>query len=107
MPVINLRQRILRLVSWRLNGLGVSEKAKTVLGGTSSPRARLVTANDNTSRLLVADPFDRAWRRVGLALDRVGFTVEDRDRSKGTYFVRYIDPQADAPKQDKGLLSKL
>jgi outer membrane protein assembly factor BamC len=83
------------------------EKAKTVLATTSTPRARLVTGNDNTSRLVIADPFDRAWRRVGLALDRVGFTVEDRDRSKGTYFVRYIDPQADTPQQDKGLLSKL
>ncbi|WP_020654993.1 outer membrane protein assembly factor BamC [Massilia niastensis] len=38
--------------------------------------------------------FDRAWRRVGLALDRVGFTVEDRDRVQGIYFVRYVDPDA-------------
>jgi outer membrane protein assembly factor BamC len=43
----------------------------------------------------LVDPFDRAWRRVGLALDRVGFTVEDRDRSQGVYFVRYIDPDTD------------
>ncbi|MGZ8294772.1 MAG: outer membrane protein assembly factor BamC [Telluria sp.] len=48
--------------------------------------------------------FDRAWRRVGLALDRVGFTVEDRDRVQGTYFVRYVDPDA----ADKtGFLGKL
>ena len=51
--------------------------------------------------------FDRAWRRVGLALDRVGFTVEDRDRSKGLYFVRYVDPDADNSKKDGGMLSKL
>jgi outer membrane protein assembly factor BamC len=52
--------------------------------------------------------FDRAWRRVGLALDRVGFAVEDRDRSKGIYFVRYIDPQIDNnSKADDGFLSKL
>jgi outer membrane protein assembly factor BamC len=44
---------------------------------------------------VVNDSFDRAWRRVGLALDRVGFTVEDRDRSKGLFFVRYIDPEVD------------
>ena len=57
-----------------------------------------------------SDPFDRAWRRVGLALDRVGFTVEDRDRSKGFYFVRYVDPQIDGQSgsdKDKGFLSKL
>ncbi len=52
--------------------------------------------------------FDRAWRRVGLALDRVGFTVEDRDRSRGLYFVRYVDPDADnRSKKDTGLMSKL
>jgi outer membrane protein assembly factor BamC len=45
--------------------------------------------------------------RVGLALDRVGFTVVDRDRSKGTYFVRYADPETDGAKKDKGFLDKL
>lgn len=41
----------------------------------------------------VEEGFDRAWRRVGLALDRVGFTVEDRDRAQGVYFVRFVDPE--------------
>jgi outer membrane protein assembly factor BamC len=53
------------------------------------------------------EKFDRAWRRVGLALDRVGFTVEDRDRSKGLYFVRYVDPETDGQKKEDGFLSKL
>ena len=44
----------------------------------------------------VDESFDRAWRRVGLALDRAGFTVEDRDRSRGVYFVRYVDPATEA-----------
>ena len=59
--------------------------------------------------LVVNDGFDRAWRRVGLALDRVGFTVEDRDRSKGIFFVRYIDPDADAEsgKKKEGFLEGL
>jgi len=42
----------------------------------------------------VDEGYDRAWRRVGLALDRLGFTVEDRDRVQGVYFVRYVDPEA-------------
>ena len=54
-----------------------------------------VLENAGAGPLVVNDSFDRAWRRVGLALDRVGFTVEDRDRSKGLFFVRYIDPEAD------------
>jgi outer membrane protein assembly factor BamC len=46
--------------------------------------------------LAMDESFDRAWRQVGLALDRGGFTVEDRDRSKGTFFVRYVDPEQEA-----------
>jgi outer membrane protein assembly factor BamC len=58
--------------------------------------------------LVVSDGFDRAWRRVGLALDRVGFTVEDRDRSKGVFFVRYIDPDVDLTAgQKKSFLESL
>ena len=52
----------------------------------------------------VDEGFDRAWRRVGLALDRVGFTVEDRDRVQGVYFVRYVDPDLGAT---EGFLKKL
>lgn len=59
--------------------------------------------------LIVNETFDRAWRRVGLALDRVGFTVEDRDRSSGVYFVRYADPDYESRKasEGEGILSKL
>ncbi|MFL6693337.1 MAG: outer membrane protein assembly factor BamC, partial [Ramlibacter sp.] len=53
----------------------------------------------------IDEGFDRAWRRVGLALDRTGFTVEDRDRSQGTYFVRYVPPNQD--KADKGFFNKI
>ena len=59
------------------------------------PRAELSKAGDKVSGLRLVDSFDRAWRRVGLALDRVGFTVEDRDRSRGLYYVRYADPDAE------------
>jgi outer membrane protein assembly factor BamC len=55
------------------------------------PKARGTAAASSTMELDQA--FDRAWRQVGLALDRSGFTVEDRDRSAGMYFVRYIDPK--------------
>jgi len=68
-------------------------------------RARIEKGSDGASRLIVDDAFDRAWRRVGLALDRTGFTVVDRDRSKGLYFVRYANPDLDA--RPKGWLDKL
>jgi outer membrane protein assembly factor BamC len=73
---------------------------------TPTDAARIEKGADGATRLVIEDAFDRAWRRVGLALDRVGFTVEDRDRSNGLYFVRYIDPEVDN-KQSKGWLSKL
>ena len=70
-------------------------------------RAKLTPGVDGAGTLEVDESFDRAWRRVGLALDRVGFTVVDRDRSKGLYFVRYVDPEVDGEKQEDGFFSKL
>jgi len=91
--------------------LGVDEsRAKTLIAADQrQDRAKLSRATDGAGALLLEEAFDRAWRRVGLALDRVGFTVEDRDRAQGMYFVRYVDPDSDAKKKDaeKGFLSKL
>lgn len=76
--------------------------ASSVLAAGSVPAvAGAVLQNGGAGPLVVNDGFDRAWRRVGLALDRSGFTVEDRDRSKGVFFVRYIDPDADAQQGKK------
>jgi outer membrane protein assembly factor BamC len=90
------------------------EQAKTVVASgfvSQSPadpaRSKLVPGGNGTQPYVeLIDPFDRAWRRVGLALDRVGFTVEDRDRNQGLYFVRYVDPNADA-KDKSGLLTRI
>lgn len=65
-------------------------------------------ADGRLTRLEVDEPFDRAWRRVGLGLDRGGFTVEDRDRTNGVYFVRYLDPEYEARQREKqGMFSKM
>lgn len=106
-PEPELEAEMLRRLMVRL---GVEEsRAKTMLAAEpKQERARLTRAPDGVGTLALLEPFDRAWRRVGLALDRVGFTVEDRDRSQGLYFVRYIDPEVDnRKKEDKGWLSKL
>ena len=76
--------------------LGVKEdQAKAAIATATAPgaaaRARLLEGRP-AATLQLDDGFDRAWRRVGLALDRSGFTVEDRDRAQGQYFVRYVDP---------------
>ncbi len=59
---------------------------------SNTPKARLIEEGSAT-RIEMALSFDRAWRDIGLALDRSNFTVEDRDRSKGIYFVRYVNPK--------------
>jgi len=88
---------------------GVEEKqAETLLAKQQTPEQARIVKDASGSVLEMDESFDRAWRRVGLSLDRIGFAVEDRDRSKGVYFVRYIDPEIDnASKKDEGLLSSL
>jgi outer membrane protein assembly factor BamC len=71
---------------------------------TAAPRARAVAGQPS---LTVDESFDRAWRRVGLALDRGGFTVEDRDRAGGLYFVRYVDPKNAPTNAEPGFFGKL
>jgi outer membrane protein assembly factor BamC len=85
--------------------------------GASAPQAKAAMAqqasasaatsliiNETASFVSLTESFDVAWRRVGVALDRTGFTVEDRDRSQGVYFVRYVDTSA---KEEKGFFSSL
>ncbi len=71
----------------------------------SQPRSRLVTSGD-ASTLYIQEGFARAWRLTGVALDRIGFAVEDRDRSAGVYYVRYNQLESDKEKE-KGFFSKL
>jgi outer membrane protein assembly factor BamC len=84
----------------QLTGTKVKEATAFVTNAPLEPQH----AKLEGSKVVVDEGFDRAWRRVGLALDRVGFTVEDRDRVQGIYFVRYVDP--DAVKKE-GFFSKL
>ena len=88
--------------------LGVSEqRARGALAQKGEPRVPLSIlqrGRDEVS-LEINEGFDRAWRIAGVALDRVGFAVEDRNRNEGVYYVRYSDPMAG--QEDKGFFSKL
>ena len=87
--------------------LGVTqEQSKALIAAGAAPQQTSRVAQVNNLPVVQMDEgFERAWRRVGLALDRTGFTVEDRDRSQGTYFVRYVEPGAN--KSEPGFFSKL
>jgi len=103
-----LEAEMLRRLMVRL-GAEESRAQAMIAAGKTEERARLTRAADGAGVLTLLESFDRGWRRVGLALDRVGFTVEDRDRSQGLYFVRYIDPEAENrnKKGDKGWVDRL
>jgi outer membrane protein assembly factor BamC len=101
-----LEAEFLRRLMVRLGTPEGEARASVTTAQPGAQRATLRKGLDGAELLEVLEPFDRAWRRVGLALDRVGFTVEDRDRQKGVYFVRYADPLAEV-KEEKGLLGRL
>ena len=94
----------LQLLMVRL-GEAPEQAAEAVKTAAAEPQRAQIKKGVSGELLEVYEPFDRAWRRVGVALDRVGFTVEDRDRQKGVYFVRYADPEADVNKP--GFFDKL
>ena len=90
--------------------LGADERqAEALLAADPArePRAHIVRDEGGAVFLTLAEDFSRAWRRTGQALDRAGFTVEDRDRSRGLFFVRYADPEAGAEGEETGWLSRL
>ncbi len=89
------------------------DEAATIVKAALAPAAAAarvdqsqIVKTGDISSLAINDSFDRSWRRVGLALDRVGFTVVDRDRTAGTYFVRYADPELLA-RNEPGILDKM
>lgn len=90
--------------------LGMSEQQsrQTVANTQTVKRASLEKDATGNITLKINDPFDRAWRRVGLALDRIGFIIDDKDRSRGLFYLRYTDVEAAADAgKNPGLLSKL
>ena len=70
------------------------EQAKAAVAaplGPKTPKAKFVQEANNRGYIELSNGFDRSWRDVGLALDRSNFTVEDRNRSNGVYYVRYVN----------------
>lgn len=86
------------------------EQAKTAVDGSAPgtatiERARRVKLGEGSDAIELDDAFDRSWRRVGLALDRIGFTVESRDRTGGVFLVRFVDPEK--AEKEQGFFSKI
>ena len=99
-----LEAEFLRRLMVKLGG-AKEQIADAKAAGTSSVAGARIEAQNGQPVVSLEEGFERAWRRVGLALDRNNFTVEDRDRAKGIYFVRYVASGSD--KGEPGFFSKM
>jgi outer membrane protein assembly factor BamC len=100
-----LEAEFLRRLMVSLGSSPEQAKAMVASTGTAPKSVAMATTQGGRPVVQIAEGFDRAWRRVGLALDRTGFTVEDRDRNQGVYFVRYVP--TDSQSTEPGFFSKL
>ena len=102
-----LRRLMLRLggpsMSASANQIGAIAAAPNAAGGLAAD-VKIIKQNQLPA-IEIKDGFDRAWRRVGVAIDRTGFTVEDRDRAQGVFFVRYAPPGS--PDKEPGFFAKM
>ena len=89
--------------------LGMTDlDAEKVLANPKEKKNATLVENERGNYLLLNDPYDRSWRRLSLALDIIGFITEDKNRSKGIFYVKYKDLELEGPKKrNKGLIDKL
>jgi outer membrane protein assembly factor BamC len=100
-----LEAEFLRRLMVKLGGV-TEQQSKTLVAGVPAVKKTAdIATEDGRPVVRIEEGFDSAWRRVGLALDRTGFTVEDRDRKQGIYFVRYVPLNAD--NAEPGFFAKL
>ena len=89
-------------------GTDVNEaRAKVAQAEQDADRAQLVQAGTDGSSLTLSEPFDRAWRRVGVAIDSAGFSLEDLDRSAGDYYIRYLDSDTGEKIEQQNFVGRL
>jgi outer membrane protein assembly factor BamC len=100
-----LEIEFMRRLMLKIGGVSTSPTAGIASKDAPAAASTTVVKVNNLPVIEIQDDFDRAWRRLGVALDRTSFTVEDRDRSKGVYFVRYVPAGSNG--KEPGFFSKL
>lgn len=89
-------------------GTDVEQARELVTQAERDPSIPDIELSDmDQAQLVLGEPFDRAWRRVGVAIDSAGFTVDDRDRSTGDYYVRYLDTDTGAKIEQQNFIGRL
>lgn len=103
-----LEATMLQMLMAKLGGSDTHATAKATVSTealseqTTAVAPKLQTLSDGNKSILLSEPFDRSWRIVGLALERAGYAIEDKDRTSGVYFLR-----AKGEAREKGWLDKL
>ena len=89
-------------------GTNVKQAQTLVAQAEQDPTQPKVTqAPSGQAEVNLSEPFDRAWRRVGVAIDAAGFSVDDRDRSSGDYFIRYLDTDSGRKLEQSNFLTRM
>ncbi|MFM7698537.1 MAG: outer membrane protein assembly factor BamC [Limnohabitans sp.] len=99
-----LEKEFLRRLMIQLDPTLASNDKAAEVNAPSKTSASSLISIDGAAAVSFNQGFDITWRRVGVTLDRNGFTVEDRDRKIGVYFVRYIEVNADG---EPGFFSRI
>jgi outer membrane protein assembly factor BamC len=104
---LEIQYELLRRLMVRLGSSDLS--AKNSLDNAIEIKQADLVQEDGYKSLLLKDNYGRAWRRLSLAIDMVGFLVEDKNRSNGIFYIKYSNIEIDdqTPKKKKGMLSKL
>ena len=87
-------------------GLGKNE-AKALVARKAVQERAVLKEEADLSYLVVNENFPRSWRRTGLALDRLGLLVEDRNRSEGIYYIKVTEEYLKAHEEEKGWFDSL
>lgn len=81
-----LEATMLQMLMARLSG--TSAAGDTTQKPATVAAAQLLTAADGSKRVQLAEPFDKSWRKVSLALEQAKLPLDDKDRSKGVFYLR-------------------
>jgi outer membrane protein assembly factor BamC len=79
------------------------EQAKATVA--SAPTSKQARAGLYENSLLINEEFPLAWRSIGLAIDKSGINIDDRNRTSGLYYVKFVE--SELKKEKKGWLESL
>ena len=104
---LEIQYELLRRLMVKLGNTDLD--AKQLLDNAQEIKRAELISDDSYKYIILSDNYSRSWRRLSLAIDMVGFLVEDKNRSDGIFYIKYSNLEIDdtKPKKKKGIISKL